>query len=39
LLVGTALIRIGEGSVAGILQEFVIPHLTPRLKSHPAPQP
>jgi Carboxypeptidase regulatory-like domain len=39
LLVGTALIRIGEGSVAGILQEFVVPHLTPRLKSHPAPQP
>jgi hypothetical protein len=39
LLVETALIRIAEGSVAGIFQEFVIPHLTPRLKSHPAPQP
>ncbi len=39
LLVETALIRIAEGSVAGIFQEFVIPHLTPRLKSHPAPKP
>lgn len=39
LLVETALIRIAEGSVAGLFQEFVIPHLTPRLKSHPAPQP
>jgi hypothetical protein len=39
LLVETALIRIAEGSVAGIFQEFVIPHLTPRLKSHPAPHP
>ena len=37
LLVETALIRIAEGSVAGLFQEFVIPHLTPRLKSHPAP--
>jgi len=37
LLVGTALVRIAEGSVAGLFQEFVIPHLTPRLKSHPAP--
>jgi hypothetical protein len=39
LLVETALIRIAEGSVAGIFQEFVIPHLTPRLRSHPAPHP
>jgi Carboxypeptidase regulatory-like domain len=37
LLVETALIRIAEGSVAGLFQEFVIPHLTPRLKSHPPP--
>jgi hypothetical protein len=39
LLVETALIRIAEGSVAGIFQEFVIPHLTPRLKSHPPAKP
>jgi hypothetical protein len=37
LLAETALIRIAEGSVAGLFQEFVIPKLTPRLKSHPAP--
>ncbi len=34
----TALIRIAEGSVAGIFQEYVVPKLTPRLKKHP-PQP
>ena len=39
LLVETALIRIAEGSVAGIFQEFVIPRLTPRLKSHRPAQP
>lgn len=31
----TALIRIAEGSVAGVFQEFVVPKLTPRLKKHP----
>jgi hypothetical protein len=36
----TALIRIAEGSVAGIFQEYVVPKLTPRLKKHtPQQQP
>jgi hypothetical protein len=34
----TALIRIAEGSVAGIFQEYVVPRLTPRLKKHPPQQ-
>ena len=34
----TALIRIAEGSVAGIFQEYVVPKLTPRLKKHPPQQ-
>lgn len=32
----TALIRIAEGSVAGIFQEYVVKHLTPREKNHQA---
>ena len=38
LLVQTALIRIAEGSVAGLFQEFVVRKLTPHLKKDP-PQP
>jgi hypothetical protein len=34
----TALIRIAEGSVAGLFQEFVVKKLTPHLKKDP-PQP
>ncbi len=34
-----SLVRIATGSLAGIFQEFVIKKLTPRLKSHPPPQP
>jgi hypothetical protein len=39
LLVQSALIRIGEGSVAGLFQEFVVRALTPHLKKQPPPQP
>ena len=39
LLVQTALIRIAEGSVAGLFQEFVVRKLTPHLKKDPPPQP
>jgi len=39
LLVQTALLRIAEGSVAGIFQEFVVRKLTPHLKKDPPPQP
>jgi len=39
LLVQTALIRIAEGSVAGLFQEFVVKKLTPHLKKEPPPQP
>lgn len=35
----TALIRIAEGSVAGIFQEYVVKHLTPHLKKDAQPQP
>lgn len=35
----TALIRIAEGSVAGLFQEFVVKKLTPHLKKDPPPQP
>jgi hypothetical protein len=38
LLVQSALIRIAEGSVAGIFQEFVVKKLTPHLKKEPPPQ-
>ena len=34
-----ALIRIAEGSVAGLFQEFVVKKLTPHLKKDPPPQP
>ena len=39
LLVQSALIRIAEGSVAGLFQEFVVKKLTPHLKKEPPPQP
>jgi hypothetical protein len=39
LLVGNALIRIGEGSVAGLLQEFVLRKFTSHSQRHPAAQP
>jgi hypothetical protein len=39
LLMQTALIRIAEGSVAGLFQEFVVRKLTPHLKKDPPPQP
>jgi hypothetical protein len=39
LLIQTALIRIAEGSVAGLFQEFVVKKLTPHLKKDPPPQP
>ena len=32
-----ALIRIGQGSLGGVLQEFVLPHLTPRRKHQSQP--
>ena len=35
----SALIRIAEGGVAGIFQEFVVRKLTPHLKKNPPPQP
>jgi len=38
LMMQTALIRIAEGSVAGLFQEFVVRKLTPHLKKDP-PQP
>jgi len=38
LLMQTALIRIAEGSVAGLFQEFVVKKLTPHLKKDPPPQ-
>ena len=38
LLVESALIRIAEGSVAGLFQEFVVKKLTPHLKKDPPPQ-
>ena len=34
-----ALIRIGQGSLGGILQEFVLRQLTPHLHQHTPPQP
>ena len=34
-----ALIRIAEGGVAGLFQEFVVKKLTPHLKKDPPPQP
>ena len=39
LLLQNSLIRIAEGGVAGIFQEFVVRKFTPRLKSHPPVQP
>jgi len=35
----SALVRIAEGSVAGLFQEFVVKRLTPHLKKEPPPQP
>ena len=37
LIFQNALIRIGQGSLGGILQEFVLPRLTPRLHHHNSP--
>ncbi|HVO64261.1 MAG TPA: carboxypeptidase-like regulatory domain-containing protein [Terriglobales bacterium] len=37
LIFQNALIRIGQGSLGGILQEFVLPRLTPRLRHHNNP--
>jgi hypothetical protein len=39
LIFENALIRIGEGSLGGILQEFVLPHLTPHIRHHKRSQP
>jgi len=39
LLIQSALIRIAEGSVAGLFQEFVVKKLTPHLKKEPPPRP
>jgi hypothetical protein len=39
LYLQSALIRIAEGSVAGLFQEFVVKKLTPHLKKEPPPQP
>jgi hypothetical protein len=38
LLVESALIRIAEGSLAGVFQEFVVKKLTPHMKNHQAAQ-
>jgi len=34
-----ALIRIGQGSLGGVLQEFVLPHLTPHVRKNKSAQP
>jgi hypothetical protein len=39
LLVESALIRVAEGSLAGIFQEFVVKKLTPHVKNRQASQP
>ena len=39
LFMQASLIRIAEGSVAGLFQEFVVRKLTPHLKKEPPPQP
>lgn len=39
LIFENALIRIGEGSLGGILQEFVLPRLTPHIRHHKRSQP
>ena len=39
LIFENALIRIGEGSLGGILQEFVLPRLTPHTRHHKRSQP
>jgi hypothetical protein len=39
LIFENALIRIGEGSLGGVLQEFVLPHLTPHIRHHKPSQP
>ena len=39
LIFENALIRIGQGSLGGILQEFVLPRLTPHIRHHKPPQP
>ena len=38
LMAESALIRIAEGSLAGVFQEFVVKKLTPHLKNHQAAQ-
>jgi len=38
LLFQNALIRIGQGSLGGVLQEFLIPRLTPHIHRHKATQ-
>jgi hypothetical protein len=39
IILENALIRIGQGSLGGVLQEFVLRKLTPRAKHHSDPQP
>ena len=39
LIFENALIRIAEGSLGGILQEFVLPRLTPHIRHHKPSQP
>jgi hypothetical protein len=39
LVLQNSLIRIGETSLARVLQEFVVRKLTPRLQTHPAARP
>lgn len=39
LLVEAALVRIAEGSLAGVFQEFVVKKLTPHLKNQKSSQP
>jgi hypothetical protein len=39
LIFENALIRIGEGSLGGILQEFVLPRLTPHIRHHKPAKP
>ena len=34
-----ALIRIGQGSLGGVLQEFVLPHLTPHVRKNKSARP
>jgi len=39
LVFQNALIRIGQGSLGGVLQEFLIPHLTPHVRRHQSAHP